>query len=647
MRTSQRTSRLLTAVLSLVLLVGLVTPALADPATAEFTGAGKGMQVTGDLGGDSLTLGAHEMRMVIDGEATFGFCIDINTMISPGTELTEESWSDSGIANLDKVAWILGAYESTTDENAAATQAAIWHLTDGFDLTGPAAVKDRYDAILASVGSIEEPSLGLEVTPAEQSGSVGETLSFDVATTATDWAVDADDPVTVTERTDGSGFDVTTSEVVENATVTVTTSTDVQVPAGRVFARPHTQRLILAETTTTSLDATEQVTVSFSWRVGTPVAPTVTPSSTCDVQGTLEVPDTTGVVYLLDGTDVSGETLTGPLSGTLTARAAEDYRLTDPDWTFPFDILAAADCVEVAPEAPRFVDPTCASDTVRVVLPEQEGIEWTVEGDQVPGATVTVTAASTGDPYVLPADADREWTHEFGPVRRDCAPPPPPPSDEVVDPLAPSFVDPTCAASTVQVVLPEVTGVTYEVDGEQAPGATVEVTAVAEDGFAFDDDAVTTWSHTFDEVPTDCDEVEVDDDVVVRPSPPSFSGPTCDDEGVTVGLPEVDGVTYAIDGDVEPGGSVLVVATPDEGHTFPVEAVTQWQHVFPTVASLDCEPDPGQTTDVLPTTVQQPAPDPAPQLPATGLNVWQLALLALLLGGAGARLQAVTRPRQD
>jgi serine protease len=81
----------------------------------------------------------------------------------------------------------------------------------------------------------------------------------------------------------------------------------------------------------------------------TPVAPTVAQSEVCDVEGTYTIPVTPGVQYLLDGVEIAAGDYTGPKTGTLTAEGVEGTVLTDPEWSFDLDVLAAADCPEVLP----------------------------------------------------------------------------------------------------------------------------------------------------------------------------------------------------------------------------------------------------------------------------------------------------------
>lgn len=85
--------------------------------------------------------------------------------------------------------------------------------------------------------------------------------------------------------------------------------------------------------------------------VATPVAPEVTQSSKCGVQGSYTIPTTAGLTYLLDGTAVSAGTHQGPVSGTITAKADTGWTLADPSWSFALAVTAAKACTSDVPPA--------------------------------------------------------------------------------------------------------------------------------------------------------------------------------------------------------------------------------------------------------------------------------------------------------
>lgn len=175
-----------------------------------------------------------------------------------------------------------------------------------------------------------------------------------------------------------------------------------------------------------------------------------------------------------------------------------------------------------------------------------------------------------------------------------------------VVPLAPTFTDATvCTAGSPEqasITVPEVEGVVYRLDGEVvtgtvevAPDAQVTLTAEAADGYALEDGATSTWSHTF--VAPDCP-VE---DVVVAPVAPVATPASCVagevvDGGLTV--PTVTGVRYTVEGEVvtgavavDAGATVSVVARPEAGYTFDgTRRAVTYAFAFPVP---DCTPAPG------------------------------------------------------
>ena len=149
-------------------------------------------------------------------------------------------------------------------------------------------------------------------------------------------------------------------------------------------------------------------------------------------------------------------------------------------------------------------------------------------------------------------------------------------------------------------------------------------------------------------IETDCDETEVEDDVVVSPAV-SFADPTCDDPDATnVVVTEVDGVTYDIEGTVAPGEAVTVTATLADGVKLAKDGTTSWSHTFddPGECAQTSKPEP--TVEVLPNVIEKPAAAPAAQqLPATGMDSNELLLLALLLLGLGGTLLLAPKQRRE
>ena len=147
------------------LVLGLAGPAFAASVAKVLGGApGESASVHGtwpdgpdgnsdpEEGSETAGLFALEIDGVAGGKA---YCIDINTPVDSGDELDEIEWETSGVENLEAVGAILRHYYPNGDgpdghqitgtpaEKAAATQAAIWHYTDGFELNRAAVTTRR------------------------------------------------------------------------------------------------------------------------------------------------------------------------------------------------------------------------------------------------------------------------------------------------------------------------------------------------------------------------------------------------------------------------------------------------------------------------------------------------------------------------
>ena len=273
----------------------------------------------------------------IDGAAGGqAYCIDINTEVDPDDELDEIDWETSGVANLEKVGAILRHYypngdgpdghqiTGTPGQKAAATQAAIWHYTDGFELTDDAddndqVVIDNYKAILAAVEDglegFVQPTVSLSITPpASTEGPAGELVGpYVINTTADSVVLTPSDGVTL-HNADGTPF---TGAVVDGTEVwlrsessgsgTVSAVAEAEVGAGRGFFTEGVQRLILASTVT--IDASDEAPVSFT---ATPTTPSPTSSTTSTTAP--EATTSTTVPITVQTTVVDNPTTTVPIT---------------------------------------------------------------------------------------------------------------------------------------------------------------------------------------------------------------------------------------------------------------------------------------------------------------------------------------------
>lgn len=318
----RRRSRAKTAVASLAVAAGLVAGlATAAGATseAEFLGANghNSQDVHGTIDGRHIELRAGLFDLKIDGDVdSQAYCIDIHTPIRRGATLDEIDWDTSGVENLAKVEAILRHYHPNGDgpeghkitgsdnEKGAATQAAIWHYTDGFDLDDDDDNSDtliaNYNKILEAVeGGLEgfgEPAVTLTLTPPATTEGQTDSLvgPYVVNTTADGATLTPSDGITL-HNEDGSAF---TGEVVDGTQVwlksgvagegTITADAAAEIGAGRVFFAEGVQRLVLASKVTT--DASAEASVSFTTAPTTSEAPTTTEAPSTTVPTT---PDTT------------------------------------------------------------------------------------------------------------------------------------------------------------------------------------------------------------------------------------------------------------------------------------------------------------------------------------------------------------------
>ncbi len=174
-------------VASLALAAGLVgtfaAPSAADESSGEYQGLSEFHEaVKGHLpGGGTKSIQAGLLNLQVDGSSSVegAYCVDFIGGIDEGDTIPEVPWDGSSIANRDAVERILNSYfpvgvgpegyeiEGTDSEKAAATQAAIWHFTNGFELessNGHPTVLANYQTIVAAVADGALPALGGPVT---------------------------------------------------------------------------------------------------------------------------------------------------------------------------------------------------------------------------------------------------------------------------------------------------------------------------------------------------------------------------------------------------------------------------------------------------------------------------------------------------
>ena len=159
------------------------------------TGTGAGGAISGTIAGSARNVSfAGLIKVSIDGTQTFAYCIDINNPLQRNQPHEEGDWSDSNVANLAKITRILQQHPAdataarSDSVEAAAVQAAIWHFSDGFDLTsGAPGVVAAYNQIVADANAhpAVEPAMSLELAPEARTGNAGDYLNFELTTSAT------------------------------------------------------------------------------------------------------------------------------------------------------------------------------------------------------------------------------------------------------------------------------------------------------------------------------------------------------------------------------------------------------------------------------------------------------------------------------
>lgn len=246
-----------------------------------------------------------------------------------------------------------------------------------------------------------------------------------------------------------------------------------------------------------------------------------------------------------------------------------------------------------------WTEPDCDNQNTATWLGEGDNVTFALtEGSPAPGASVEVTATAADGYHFAGGVKTKKFTHEYdGP--EDCT---------AYDASASvQFIDPQCENENTADYTPTGNNVTFEItDGSVAPGASVEITATATEGHAFDDESKTkVFTYTFDPVEI-CEIVLPPRELT--PEAPTFVDPTCDidpsmslPEPVVVDVPDdvidsparaaagpaietvdVDGIHYEASGSLTPGGAVDVVATLINPATtvFAPEVETEWSHTF-------------------------------------------------------------------
>jgi TQXA domain-containing protein len=325
-----RTGAVLTGVAA-VLVVAAV-PAGADAASGLVDRGADLPGYTVDVGDDvfaELETSLIGLKLE-DGTVLGTYCVEINTEIDEQQEMVERPWEEFPVVdspfneNQARINWVLHngfpvrevaelnaaltqagvelADELDEREAVTATQAAVWHFSDGTDLdrqnplpgdeSSDAAAADvlaMYDFLTgdANVGKGEQPTAALGIEPDTLVGGAGERIGpFTVSTTAEATELTAELPEGV-RLTDADGNDLDPGQVRNGTQVFVDVPADAPageatfevsalavVETGRLFVGANyyeepTQGLIVAQAQESRVSASAKA----SWNEGAEVAP--------------------------------------------------------------------------------------------------------------------------------------------------------------------------------------------------------------------------------------------------------------------------------------------------------------------------------------------------------------------------------------
>ncbi|MEV6820144.1 thioester domain-containing protein [Nocardiopsis dassonvillei] len=305
-----------------LLAFGLAAPASADPVEtyegsvrAQYPATAQSGHIVTMQGAEPTSASLFDLRLENGGVLTT-YCIDFSTEIVDQAWYLEDEWANypgkGDFASPGKVHWILqNSYPSisaadladaaqvrglTDAEALTATQAAIWHFSNGTELSRVTAnpqVSGRVDngAVITTYRYLvdeaveleQEPEPTLSITPGTASGSPGETIGeFLVETSDEDGIevsveapegvevelinLESGEPVTTVNNGDTVGLAV--PEGAAEGTASFSLETTATVQSGRLFKGEEdyqpTQTLITAEDS----DVTVSASASVSWTVG-------------------------------------------------------------------------------------------------------------------------------------------------------------------------------------------------------------------------------------------------------------------------------------------------------------------------------------------------------------------------------------------
>lgn len=303
------------ALLALVLLTS--TALAAQNVTGGAVGTGRGVnnvafvqpytgQVVRDFAGEILVQLDRNVPGDRLGPTVRTFCVELNVEVAP-SRTNPPPYQDGGPIADCHVRYLLGQYfaiAAPTNDQAAATQLAIWHYTDGLNLTtiqnatlrtAATTLVGQAEAYVAANGCpvVRSTPPTLAISPASASVGPGQTQTYTVQVTPADAATSVTLQISGSATFQGGGQQITipltggsaTFVVINGATgsSTISASINFVIDPGTQFVStrtPPTQKLVLASGT--SLTQSAQATL----QQGTTSTPTDTPTSTATTTGT-------------------------------------------------------------------------------------------------------------------------------------------------------------------------------------------------------------------------------------------------------------------------------------------------------------------------------------------------------------------------
>lgn len=293
------------------LAVSFGAPAFADaPASGPLSGT---YVSPGDgLGGvivdaNNVSWPAWSNKLTVDGQEVTAYCIQFSADINKTDPYAAKTWAASGAQHLDRVQAIVANHDDygtpMEDEKweSAATQVAVWSMTDGINPSAVpnATLRNRVNEILAASQSGAEPASTVSLTAA--AAPKDSSKSVVVANVATNAGPAANAKVDVTygsvAATGVTGADgkVNIEIATPSAPTQAKVDVDVAVGSGVVVAPSNGQAMMVADPVNVHRSAAVSLgtPASSPSPSSSPVAtPTASPSTAPTAQETPTVQET-------------------------------------------------------------------------------------------------------------------------------------------------------------------------------------------------------------------------------------------------------------------------------------------------------------------------------------------------------------------